>query len=152
MGGKRVQPKPKKKRMRKRTKFTILSIFNLTWYAVVVLILNACGHTVDTELTVAGLRLGLPNLPFCTVSRSSQKKPQTRTLRGEKMQVLKEITLDKVINLYEGQVVHDKKQLIEWDDHRRTPLYELKERTLAQDKMILGALKCARANGYSGEE
>ena len=38
--------------MRKRTKFTILSIFNLTWYAVVVLILNACGHTVDTELTV----------------------------------------------------------------------------------------------------
>ena len=64
------------------------------------------------------------------------------------MQVLKEITLDKVINLY----VHDKKQLIEWDDHRRTPLYELKERTLAQDKMILGALKCARANGYSGEE
>lgn len=26
------------------------------------------------------------------------------------MQVLKEITLDKVINLYEGQVVHDKKQ------------------------------------------
>lgn len=54
------------------------------------------------------------------------------------MQVLKEITLDKIINLYEGQVVHDKKQLIEWDDHRRTPLYELKERTLAQDKMILG--------------
>ena len=52
MGGKRVQPKPKKKRMRKRTKFTILSIFNLTWYAVRVLILNACGHTVDTELTV----------------------------------------------------------------------------------------------------
>ena len=77
------------------------------------------------------------------------------------MQVLKEITqlpqsalelADKIINLYEGQVVHDKKQLIEWDDHRRTPLYELKERTLAQDKMILGALKCARANGYSGEE
>ena len=67
------------------------------------------------------------------------------------MQVLKEITLDKVINLYEGQVVHDKKQLIEWDDHRRIPLYELKERSLAQDKMILGALKCARANGYSGE-
>ena len=57
------------------------------------------------------------------------------------MQVLKEITLGKVINLYEGQVVHDKKQLIEWDDHRRIPLYELKERTLAQDKMILGALK-----------
>ena len=73
-------------------------------------------------------------------------------LYAYRAQVLKEITLDKVINLYEGQVVHDKKQLIEWDDHRRTPLYELKERTLAQDKIILGALKCARANGYSDEE
>lgn len=68
------------------------------------------------------------------------------------MQVLKEITLDKVINLYEGIVVHDKQQLIEWDAHRRTPIYDLKKRALAQDKMILGALKCARANGYSGEE
>lgn len=68
------------------------------------------------------------------------------------MQVLKEITLDKVINLYEGIVVHDKQQLIEWDAHRRTPIYDLKKRTLAQDKMILGALKCTRANGYSGEE
>lgn len=68
------------------------------------------------------------------------------------MQVLKEITLDKVINLYEGIVVHDKQQLIEWDAHRRTPMYDLKKRVLAQDKMILGALKCARANGYSGEE
>lgn len=68
------------------------------------------------------------------------------------MQVLKEITLDKVINLYEGIVVHDKQQLIEWDAHRRTPIYDLKKRVLAQDKMILGALKCARANGYSGEE
>lgn len=68
------------------------------------------------------------------------------------MQVLREITLDKVINLYEGLVVHDRKQLIEWDAHRNTPLFELKERTLAQDRMILGALKCAKANGYSGEE
>ena len=74
------------------------------------------------------------------------------TLWGDKMQVLTDLTLDKLINLYVGIVTHDKKQLIEWDDHRRTPLYELKERTLAQDKMILGALKCARANGYSGEE
>lgn len=68
------------------------------------------------------------------------------------MQVLKEITLDKIINLYEGLVVHDRKQLIEWDAHRNTPLFELKKRTLAQDRMILGALKCAKVNGYSGEE
>lgn len=67
------------------------------------------------------------------------------------MQTLKDLTLDKLINLYEGVVVHDRKQLMEWDDHRRTPLYELKERTLAQDKMILGALKCARENGFTGE-
>lgn len=74
------------------------------------------------------------------------------TLWGDKMQVLKEVTLDKLINLYAGIVVHDKKQLIEWDDHRRTPLYELKQRTLDQDTMILGALRCAKANGFTGEE
>lgn len=57
------------------------------------------------------------------------------------MQTLKDLTLDKLINLYEGVVVHDRKQLMEWDRHRGTPLYEIKQRTLAQDKMILGALK-----------
>lgn len=74
------------------------------------------------------------------------------TLWGDSVQVLKEVTLDKLINLYTGIVVHDKKQLIEWDDHQRTPLYELKQRTLAQDTMILGALRCARENGFTGEE
>ena len=73
-------------------------------------------------------------------------------VRGNCVQVLREVTLDKLINLYEGIVVHDRKQLIEWKDHCGIPLYEMKQRTLAQDKMILGALKCAKANGYSGEE
>jgi hypothetical protein len=73
-------------------------------------------------------------------------------VRGDCVQVLREVTLDKLINLYEGIVVHDRKQLIEWKDHCGIPLYEMKQRTLAQDKMILGALKCAKANGYSGEE
>ena len=73
-------------------------------------------------------------------------------VRGDCVQVLKEVTLDKLINLYEGIVVHDRKQLIEWKDHCGIPLYEMKQRTLAQDNMILGALKCAKANGYSGEE
>lgn len=50
MGGKRTQSKPKPK-MKRRTKFTILAVFNLTWYAVVVLILNAHDHAVDTVLT-----------------------------------------------------------------------------------------------------
>ena len=73
-------------------------------------------------------------------------------VRGDCVQVLREVTLDKLINLYEGIVVHDRKQLIEWKYHCGIPLYEMKQRTLAQDKMILGALKCAKANGYSGEE
>ncbi len=73
-------------------------------------------------------------------------------VRGDCVQVLREVTLDKLINLYEGIVVHDRKQLIEWKDHCGIPLYEMKQRTLAQDNMILGALKCAKANGYSGEE
>ena len=73
-------------------------------------------------------------------------------VRGDCVQVLREVTLDKLINLYEGIVVHDRKQLIEWKDHCGIPLYEMKQRTLAQDKMILGALKCAKANGYSREE
>lgn len=73
-------------------------------------------------------------------------------VRGDCVQVLREVTMDKLINLYEGIVVHDRKQLIEWKDHCGIPLYEMKQRTLAQDKMILGALKCAKANGYSGEE
>ena len=59
------------------------------------------------------------------------------------MQVLREVTLDKIINLYEGVVVADRKRLLQ------DP--ELYRRKLRQDKMILGALKCARANGYSGE-
>ena len=71
-------------------------------------------------------------------------------VRGDCVQVLREVTQDKLINLYEGLVVHDRKQLIEWKDHCGIPLYEMKQRTLAQDKMILGALKCAKANGYSG--
>ena len=67
------------------------------------------------------------------------------------MQTLKDLTLDKLINLYEGVVVHDRKQIEEWDGHRATPIYEIKQRTLAQDKMILGALKCAKANGFTRE-
>lgn len=74
------------------------------------------------------------------------------TLWGDRMQVLTDLTLDKLINLYVGVVTHDKKQLIEWEAHRGTPLYELKQKTLAQDTMILGALRCAKANGFTGEK
>ena len=39
--------------MKKRTKFTIAAIVNLTWYCVVVLVLSALGKTVPDSLTVA---------------------------------------------------------------------------------------------------
>ena len=52
MGGKRAQSKPKPK-MKRRTKFTILAIFNLTWYAVAVLVLSAHDKVVPDSLTVA---------------------------------------------------------------------------------------------------
>lgn len=69
-------------------------------------------------------------------------------LRGDRVQVLKEITLDKLINLYEGIIVRDRVN-IDRHDGREADIYR---KALAQDKMILGALKCAKANGYSGEE
>ena len=52
MNGKRVQEKPKTK-MKTRTKFVIVSVFNLTWYTVAVLVANFLDHVVQTELTVA---------------------------------------------------------------------------------------------------
>ncbi len=52
MGGKRTLSKPKPK-MKRRTKFTILAIFNLTWYAVAVLVLSAHDKVVPDSLTVA---------------------------------------------------------------------------------------------------
>lgn len=52
MRGKRVQSKPKSK-LKRRTKFTILAIFNLTWYAVAALVLAARDKVVPDSLTVA---------------------------------------------------------------------------------------------------
>ena len=39
--------------MKKRTKFTIAAIVNLTWYCVVVLVLSALRKPVPDSLTVA---------------------------------------------------------------------------------------------------
>lgn len=51
MSGKRLAPGQKKK-IKKRTIFTILAVFNLTWYTVVVLVANFFDHTVAPELTM----------------------------------------------------------------------------------------------------
>ena len=56
MSGKRTQsrPKPKpKSKMKRRTKFTMLAVFNLTWYAIAVLVLSANDKVVPDSLTVA---------------------------------------------------------------------------------------------------
>mgnify|MGYP003188914055 FL=1 len=68
------------------------------------------------------------------------------------MKVLTEVTLDKLINLYEGIVVQDKKMIELFEPVSDSGIYGMKLRVLDQDKMILGALKCSKANGYSGKE
>ena len=41
-----------KKKMRKRTKFTILAIFNIVWYTIAVMILSYYGTEIPSELTI----------------------------------------------------------------------------------------------------
>ena len=41
------------KKLKSRTKFTLVAIFNLEWYTVAVLYLSATNVTVPSELTVA---------------------------------------------------------------------------------------------------
>lgn len=43
----------KLKKMRTRTKFTLVSVFNLEWYTIVALYLSSINVTVPSELTVA---------------------------------------------------------------------------------------------------
>lgn len=45
--------KSNKQPLRRRTKFTILSILNIIWYTIVVLVLSFFDHTVPAELTTA---------------------------------------------------------------------------------------------------
>lgn len=42
-----------RKKMKKRTMFTIFAMFNLFWYTIAVLIANFHDHTVAPELTIA---------------------------------------------------------------------------------------------------
>lgn len=41
------------KKLKNRTKFTLVAIFNLEWYTVAVLYLSSINVTVPSELTVA---------------------------------------------------------------------------------------------------
>lgn len=68
------------------------------------------------------------------------------------MNTLREVTLDNLINLYEGIVVHDRHLLELFDKYKDGEMGDCKRRCLKQDEMILGALKCAKANGYVGTD
>lgn len=50
MGGLRVKKKPK---MKRRTKFTILAVVNLTWYCIAVIVAAFFDKMVPDALTVA---------------------------------------------------------------------------------------------------
>lgn len=41
-----------KKKMRKRTKFTILAIINIVWYTIAVMVLSYYGTVIPSELTI----------------------------------------------------------------------------------------------------
>ena len=41
------------KKLKSRTKFTLVAVFNLEWYTVVALYLSSTNVTVPSELTVA---------------------------------------------------------------------------------------------------
>lgn len=68
------------------------------------------------------------------------------------MRLLKHITLDNLIMEFEGIVVMDRKNVFLSEEAGSEALNEIKRQQLKQDKMILGALKCAKANGFVGEE
>lgn len=68
------------------------------------------------------------------------------------MNTPKNVTLDNLINLYEGLVVEDKHRLALFEKYKDGEMGACKRRTLKRDKMILGALKCAKANGFTGED
>lgn len=55
------------------------------------------------------------------------------------------MNVDDVISYYVGMVVRDKKAI------ERSP-GEGHERELERDRIVLAALRCAKANGFCGED
>lgn len=64
----------------------------------------------------------------------------------------KTITLDNLIKLYELLVEDDRKSVMLCGEFNDRDMGEFKMNCLKQDNLILGALKYAKANGYTGEE
>ena len=69
----------KKSKVKNRTKFTLLSVFNLFWYTVVVLYASFHDHIVPAELTVAWFSawtVELALLAGITIKGKSSDEPQ----------------------------------------------------------------------------
>lgn len=60
------------------------------------------------------------------------------------------MSIDDVISVYVGRVVSDKVHL-ERHSGIRDWLVRGYEKQLVQDELVLRALKCAKANGFTGE-
>lgn len=61
------------------------------------------------------------------------------------------MNIDDVISEYVGKVVRNKKRVLEAPICSAGIPRHVYEKELQRDTLILGALKCAKANGYSGE-
>jgi hypothetical protein len=58
------------------------------------------------------------------------------------------VNIDDVISYYVGRVVKDKKALLEEPVSNDT---SRREKELRRDQIVLGALRCAKANEFIGE-
>lgn len=69
----------KKSKVKNRTKFTLISVFNLVWYTIVVLYASFHDHIVPAELTVAWFSawtVELALLAGITIKGKSSDEPQ----------------------------------------------------------------------------
>ena len=62
------------------------------------------------------------------------------------------MNIDDVISYYEGKVVRDRKRVLTASPISEGVPRAVYEKELKRPKMVLGALKCAKANGFTGEE
>ncbi|MFR6626817.1 MAG: hypothetical protein ACLURW_11010 [Flavonifractor plautii] len=62
------------------------------------------------------------------------------------------MNIDDVISYYEGKVVRDRKRVLTASPISEGVPRAVYEKELKRHKLVLGALKCAKANGFTGEE
>lgn len=62
------------------------------------------------------------------------------------------MNIDDVISYYEGKVVRDRKRILTASPISEGVPRAVYEKELKWHKLVLCALKCAKANGFTGEE